>query len=182
MKRRSARPFTVEVKHTPRTSRASLTHAIGRTRSGADLWRTPFAVSLADRQVEVPATTSAVTEERQAAVPERRVLPCLVPMFALSSDADTSIETLAATEPRSPRVRRVKAKVPQHAVTVERGTSKVVPAHVPLAAMSEPIATDADREAEPVAKTASAHRSQSRTPPGLRPGERWKRRLPRVLW
>lgn len=179
MKRRSARPFTVEFKNT-RTSRASLTHATERTRSGADLWRTPFGVTLPNRRAEVSVTSSPVIEEQQPPGPERRVLPCLVPIFALPVEADASVETRTTKEPR---VRRTKAKVHQPvASTARNGTSSFVSAAVPVATKNELAVANVVPEVQLPAKSEGPLRSPSRATTGLRAGERWKRRLPRLLW
>ena len=87
MKRHSARPFTVEIKHT-RTSRTSLTEATARTRTGQDLWG-DLPLVVADKSADVQPAPMAQRESAQPKMPVRRVLPSLVPMFSMPVEPET---------------------------------------------------------------------------------------------
>lgn len=107
MKRRSARPFTVEIKHT-RTSRASLTDATARSRKGQDLWR-DLPLAAADKPAAVQSALVGHAEPVRAEAPARRVLPSLMPMFFMSVEPDASDMHEAPAAERLPRVRRPRA-------------------------------------------------------------------------
>ena len=190
MKRRSARPFTVEIKHT-RISRALVSDATERSRSGKDLCH-DLPVVAADKTVGIQKVEPGPvvhSEPAQPAATARRVLPSLVPMFSMPVEPGTSGPREAPTEERLPRVRSVKP-------TSQRGQKRVVKvAPAPLVAAKprvqlqvKPVlaapavaqtSTLADQSASVQAHAARRARQQRIV---LRPGERWKRRLPRVLW
>src|SRR5690349_7582413 len=111
MKRRSARPFTVEVKHT-RTSRASLTDATARSRKGQDLWR-GIPLDPGGEPVEVkPLRPAPVvhSEPVQSKAAAPRVLPSLVPTFSMPVEPEApEVREVPAAE-RLPRVRRVNPR------------------------------------------------------------------------
>lgn len=186
MKRRSARPFTVEIKHT-RTSRTSLTDATARSRRGQDLWR-DLPVAAADKLAEVQSAPLAHSEPARSEATARRVLPSLVPMFAMPVEAETPEVREAAVAERLPRVRRVKLLVQRE----QQPATEVVAARpAPAEPMVHAQVTSAIATSLPAAASAvstqpaspqprSARRTQQAVT--LRPGERWKRRLPRVLW
>ena len=80
MKRRSARPFMVEVKQT-RPARTSLTATEARSRPDKTLWP-ELAQAAMEPPASVPQAAPAQRPERKAPeTPARRVLPSLVPMF-----------------------------------------------------------------------------------------------------
>ena len=185
MKRRSARPFTVEIKHT-RTSRASLTEATARSRKGQDLWGN-LPIAAADKPAEVQAAPLAPSEPARVEAPARRVLPSLVSMFAMPVESEASEVREAPAEERLPWVRRVKP------AAKHTKSSALVDLAEPAADEAEaqrqvaPSAVEAIGEADaavialPVApQVRSARRTQQVAI--LKPGERWKRRLPRALW
>lgn len=188
MKRRSARPFVVEVKHT-RTSKASLApasfaqaslvHVIDRAGPAADPWLTPSPSLPIDRRVRAPVTPSPVIERQEPPVPERRILPCLVPMFAPQSEPDAPT---ASHAPRPPRSRPPKAEVPPDAAAAGQVVSNAAARRRPATTKMEPVAPDAVPAARVVARAEDRPLPSPRRTAGLRPGERWKRRLPRVLW
>ena len=85
MKRRSARPFVVEVK-SARSSRSPLTDAFTRTRSSTSLWQ---GVSFSDEvppsePEQTPHPAANVQPSKLEAQPARRVLPALVPLYVPS--------------------------------------------------------------------------------------------------
>jgi hypothetical protein len=188
MKRRSARPFTVEVKHT-RTSRASLYEATSRSRKGHELWR-GIPLGPSDEPVEVkPASPTPMVhpEPVQPKAPAPRVLPSLVPTFAMPVEPEVPTVREGPGPKRLPRVRRVKlpaehGQKPAAGTTARRGPraesavqTQVTPAAAPASIAKPVVAT------QPAAAQArTARRSQPAVT--LRAGERWKRRLPRVLW
>ena len=188
MKRRSARPFTVEIKHT-RTSRGSLSDATARSRKSNDPWQgLPLIADDKPAEVKpVQPVSVASSEAAQLEAPARRVLPSLVPTFAMPVELEVQAVHEAPAPERLPRVRRVKppAEPVQKSaarVSARRGPPagpavqpRVKPAAVP-AAITAPVMTPQPA----VAQARTARRGpQGKT---LRAGERWKRRLPRVLW
>jgi hypothetical protein len=188
MKRRSARPFTVEVKHT-RTSRASLTDATARTRKGQDLWR-GIPLDRSDEPSEVKSVRPAPvvhSEPVQPKAPAPRVLPSLVPTFSMPVESEVpEVREVPAAE-RLPRVRRAKPP----AELVQKPASRTGAGRAPCAGSAiQPQVTPAAAPAsiaKPVVATqpaAAQARTARRSQPAvtLRAGERWKRRLPRVLW
>ena len=185
MKRRSARPFTVEIKHT-RTSRAPLTEATARSRKGQDLWGN-LPIAAADKPAEVQAAPLARSEPARVELPARRVLPSLVPMFAMPVEPETSEVTKAPAEERLPRVRRVKPPAKRTKILANADVATPVfdeaqaQQQATPAAVTPALAAAFTVFAQPaVAQARTARRTQQAAT--LRPGERRKRRLPRVLW
>ena len=189
MKRRSARPFTVEVKHT-RTSRAALADATARSRKGPDLWRGLPLIADEKPAKVVPAQHAPVGRATpiQPEVPARRVLPSLVPTFAMPAEPEGPEERAALADERLPRVRRPKqptkreqtpaAQVFSTPSTASKSApqSRIVPVVVAPAVADVPTVI-----AHPApAQGRAARRNQQAA--ALRPGERWKRRLPSTLW
>lgn len=82
MKRRSARPFVVELKST-RSSRSSLSDAFTRTRPSSSLWDGVALEAEAKPSAPQIQPRSPVAEVPKAAAqePSRRVLPALVPLY-----------------------------------------------------------------------------------------------------
>jgi hypothetical protein len=181
MKRRSARPFTVEVKHT-RTSRVALVDAPTRSRENHDLWWDIPAVT-ADKPAEALFAPAVQAEPTQPeAPPARRVLPSLMPMFASEPEAAEADE--APSIERLPRVRRAKPatatkRAPKPVAEVARPAVVAAPA-----ATRQATGTPAPVTAAPAQPTAMPVRPirLSRQADTLKAGERWKRRLPRHLW
>ncbi|MGH1571808.1 hypothetical protein ACRAWG_15405 [Methylobacterium sp. P31] len=188
MKRRSARPFTVEVKQT-RTSRASLHEATARSRKGHELWRGLPLLGDDEPAKTQPVQTSSATraEPAQPDAPARRVLPSLVPTFSMPVEPDVpEVREVSAVE-RLPRVRRVKppaepAQKPPTRTSAKRGQSAepTVQPQLTPAAVAVPVATSIVTAQPAVPQARATRRGQQAET--LRPGERWKRRLPRVLW
>ncbi|KAB1074957.1 hypothetical protein [Methylobacterium soli] len=120
--------------------------------------------------------------ETRASEPEkRRVLPSLL------APAPEPVETDAApsAEPRLPRVRRVAAKPRPQAQPAWAEALAEPDAPAPLRsgivvppAQSAPEASDQGASELALARL----RRERRGLPGLRAGERWKRRLPRSCW
>jgi hypothetical protein len=177
MKRRSARPFMVEVKHT-RTARTSLTSSHPATRSAKSLWPELAEAETKPTQPDLQAAPAARQEERPAQAPARRVLPSLVPMFEIS--AEPEVAPAVESEPvATPRVRRPRARVEQ--------TPAAKPAAKPRRAASRPEPSAAPVVVEASARAIPAQPGQAPSPrpvpswrrgTELRLGERWKRRLP----
>lgn len=183
MKRRSARPFTVEVKNT-RTSKASLTPATARLRSGETLqsgWASLVAASEPTAQVSQPAPEVS-SHQPQVKAPVRRVLPSLVPIFEPPTEPEPPVE---ATEPKLPRVRRPRAKAERSLPASEPSSAQTLPL---LPVIGFPVVSKGASAAAVL--PAAAPRAEAlptrpqrapRSGIGLRAGERWKRRLPRIL-
>jgi len=186
MKRHSARPFTVEIKQT-RTSRALLAKATAGSHNLQDLWRDVPLVA-ADKRADVQPAPMAQRGSAQPKMPVRRVLPSLVPMFSMPVQPETPDVRDALGVERLPRVRRTK-EMNKHkqkpAIKVTASASPVakpaVQAPITPAIAAPALAKSLTEAAQPTGAPASRGRrtQQSQT---LRPGERWKRRLPRVLW
>jgi hypothetical protein len=186
MKRRSARPFTVEIKHT-RISRDSLSEATANFRTGQDIWR-DMPLVVADKSAEVRPAPMVQRESAPPKIPARRVLPSLVPMFSMPVEPETPDVRHAPGVERLPRVRRVKEMNKHEQKSAIKMTASASPVMKPTvqAPVTPAIATPALAEtltetAQPTGAEASTGR-RTRQSPILRPGERWKRRLPRVLW
>jgi hypothetical protein len=180
MKRRSARPFTVEIK-SARTSRPPLAAASVHFPSGKAPQQ-DWATLLAGREPEHQPSPKAPSLQPPAEAPTRRILPSLVPMFEPPSEPDRQAE---AAEPKLPRVRRSRAKVERGSAAAEPNLV-TEPSEPPAAA--PPVVSRAVSGA-PVTP-AVAVRAEARPSPvdrytrretALRPGERWKQRLPRIL-
>lgn len=186
MKRRSARPFTVEIKQT-RTSRALLAEATTRSHNVQDLWRDVPLVA-ADKRADVQPAPMAQRESAPPKMLVRRVLPSLVPMFPMPVEPETPDVCEAAGVERLPQVRRAKEmneRKQKPAIKVTASASIVVKSTV-QAPVTPAIAAPAlgmapPQTAQPMTTQVSAGRRTQQLPT-LRPGERWKRRLPRVLW
>lgn len=185
MKRRSARPFTVEIKHT-RTSRASLTEATARSRKGQDLWGN-LTVTNAEKPAEMQLSPLVHSEPSRPHTPARRVLPSLVPMFDMPVEPVVPEVREAPAEERMPRVRRVKPPANRTKASVVAADAKPAADEVQTQRQATPSAAvaiaevDATVNPQPAAaRVRSARRAQEVAT--LRPGERWKRRLPRALW
>lgn len=188
MKRRSARPFTVEVKHT-RTSRASLHEATSRSRKGPDLWR-GIPLGVGEEPSEVKPVLPAPVVHSEPVLPKApapRVLPSLVPTFSMPIEPEMPEVLEVPAAERLPRVRRAKPSAePVQKPAARIGAGRAPRARSVIQPQLTPAATPASVAkpvvaAQPaVAQARTARRSQSAET--LRAGERWKRRLPRVLW
>ena len=189
MKRRSARPFTVEIKHT-RTSRASLPDAPARSRVGDDLWG-DLQAAVADKPAEMQPLRLAHPEPApsvaHAEPPARRVLPSLVPMFAMPVEPDAPEVGKAPEEERLPRVQRVKPPTKRKQKVVAQVDSALSfadaddePDDTPVVASPDSTQASGAVNGPALVQARTARRAQQAA--ALRPGERWKRRLPRALW
>lgn len=187
MKRRSARPFAVEIKHT-RTSRTIHADATAGSSRRQDLWHGQSLVAdykPAGRQPALKASSDALPPE----APLRRVLPSLVPTFAMPIEAEAPVMHHAPAVERLPRVRRLKepAKRQQKPIAAKVGPAPIAPAEsmarspvTPVRAAPKMLAVPAMAAQPAPGQTRTARRAQQAAT--LRPGERWKRRLPRALW
>jgi hypothetical protein len=179
MKRRSARPFTVEIKHT-RTSRTFLADATARTRTGQDLWQGQSLVA-DDRPAVMQPMPTVHSQPARPEAAARRVLPSLVPMFAMPVEPEAAEVPPAPVVERLSRVRCMKPPAQR-----KRAAESIDVPSAPTDAMAQRKAAPAPPNASTVvAQPAAAHARTSRRSqqaPTLRAGERWKRRLPRVLW
>lgn len=185
MKRRSARPFTVEFKQT-RTSRVSLIDATARTRTSQNVWGAELTAA-ANATAEFEPLRVPRAEPARVEVPARRVLPSLVPMFAMPVEAEASEVHEAPAEERLPRVRRVKPSAKRTKIAAMADEATLVADKALAQQQVAPSAIDAIVEADATAvalsfapQVRSARRTQLVAT--LKPGERWKRRLPRALW
>ena len=186
MKRHSARPFTVEIKQT-RTARSLLTQATARSHTPQDLWRDVPLVA-AVKRAEVQPEPVAPRKIAEPKTPARRVLPSLVPMFSMPVEPEAPDVRDASEVERLPRVRRAKEMnkgKQKPAITVTALASAVLKPMVQAPVTSAIAAPVSERTptqtAQPVGTPVNAGRRTQQSPT-LRPGERWKRRLPRVLW
>jgi hypothetical protein len=179
MKRRSARPFTVEIKHT-RTSRTFLADATARIRTGQDLWQGQ-SLAVDDKPAVMQPMPTVQSQPARPEAAARRVLPSLVPMFAMPVEPEAAEVPPSPVAERLPRVRRVK---PQAQRKQDAESNSAPPAFADAmakhqAAPSPPCAS-AEMPQPVVAQARTSRRAQQTAT--LRPGERWKRRLPRALW
>ncbi|XYD06510.1 hypothetical protein R1A27_14830 [Methylobacterium sp. NMS12] len=193
MKRRSARPFMVEVKQT-RSARTSLTATEARPRPDKILWP-ELAQAALEPPASAPAPQAAPAPRPERKVPDapaRRVLPSLMPMFEVPADpvleaaGDVVTGSAAETVP-APRVRRGRPRAAARDVLPQEPTAPsprtvappapspappvdAVPAHVPPATSG------------PLSGQGQSPRSTAgRRTNELRLGERWKRRLPQFM-
>jgi hypothetical protein len=185
MKRRSARPFTVEIKHT-RPSRVLLIDATARARTSQNVWGAELAAA-ANATAEVEPTYVPRAEPVRTETPARRVLPSLVPMFAMPVEPEASEVPEASAEKRLPRVRRVKPLTKRTKTSALVDEAMLVADEAQAQRQVAPSVVDAIAEADAVlaaqpalAQVRAARRTQQVAT--LKPGERWKRRLPRALW
>lgn len=185
MKRRSARPFTVEFKQT-RTSRVSLIDATARTRTNQNVWGAELTAA-ANAAAAIEPTYGPRAEPVRVEAPARRVLPSLLPMFAIPVEPADSEVRKAPSEERLPRVRRVKVPAKRTKISAMADEAMLVADEAQAQRQVAPSAIDAIVEADATAvalpfapQVRSARRTQQIAT--LKPGERWKRRLPRALW
>lgn len=174
MKRRSARPFVVEVKNASRTGHTALGGVRTGDRSEDSLWR--GLLTSADTRPEMRpsvASAAASASSRPASLPEtaapiaRRILPNLMPPVAPEPE-------IAEPEPivrrRGPNRRPRKAATMPSAPTIPTAPI-TMPGAAPAA--TGPAGSRLAAETRPAPKPA--HRRSDT----LKPGERWKRRLSR---
>lgn len=177
MKRRSARPFSVEIKQT-RTSGSSSTDGAPQSRKKPDLWGGRDLAEIDRPSDRLPAIPRVDVVRPEA--PARRVLPSLVPTFAVLSEPEGGGVADGPVVERLPRVRRPKRS---YVPVVEAAAEPLVsaPTSVPGDDADGPTATPPLRvPGRPV--PIPAHRARdARGASALRPGERWKRRLPPAL-
>lgn len=177
MKRRSARPFMVEVKHA-RTPRTALKDAEPQARPDRVLWPELTQVEPKPASPALEAAPAPRPEPKEPDAPVRRVLPSLVPMFQSTGEPEPEPEPMI--EPRRPRTRRERAPTVAQAVRKAAPVEpmpEIRPAVVrPEAAPSKPV-TAKPAEPEPNAPRPTTWRRTKE----LRLGERWKRRLPPYL-
>jgi hypothetical protein len=192
MKRsRVQRPFTVEIKSRNRqTGSLQDQPSVPSPAVPSGLWAgLNLQGDLIDRPETPPPSEAEAPRKVEPRAPEpekRRVLPSLL------APAPEPVETDAAptAEPRLPRVRRVAAKPRPQAqpawaealaepdAPAPRRSGIVVPS-----AQSAPEASDRSDSELGASELALARlRRERRGLPGLRAGERWKRRLPRSCW
>jgi len=120
-------------------------------------------------------------------MPARRVLPSLVPMFAMPIEPADSEARTPPSEERLPRVCRVKVPAKRTKISAMVAVADPAPDEAKAQRQVAPSVVDAIAEADAavtalpvVAQVRSARRTQRVAT--LKPGERWKRRLPRALW
>lgn len=186
MKRRSARPFVVEVKST-RSSRSPSTNAF--TRVSDSLWQ---GVSISDHAAPSVSKPTPLLVESAApstgdARPPRRVLLALTPLIGLGEpEIDDVAEKTALRRGPATKPKRTPRSKPRAdlmaALTVETSKEASEPelsdnSHEP-ASMSP----DVGSSSVDVSLSRSNRHHRVQPHPELRRGERWKRRLPRRCW
>jgi hypothetical protein len=184
MKRRSARPFMVEVKQT-RTARTSLTSASPRTRPDKTLWP-ELAQAVPEAAPQEPRPAPAPRQERkEPEAPPRRVLPSLVPMFDVPAEpVPVAVHEAVDDAIPAPRVRRARTERAPADGPAKTPRKPAAPRARPTAPSSEIPA--APVVAAPPVPTAPGQAPSPRAVTGrrtteLRLGERWKRRLPAFM-
>lgn len=143
---------------------------------------------VADKSAEVRPAPMAERESAQPKMPVRRVLPSLVPMFSMPVEPEIPDVRHAPGVERLPRVRRAKEMNKREQKSAIKMTASASPVVKPTvqAPVTPVISTPAlaktlTATAQPTGAQASTGRRTQQSPT-LRPGERWKRRLPRLLW
>lgn len=186
MKRRSARPFVVEVKST-RSSRSPSTNAF--TRVSDSLWQ---GVSISDHAApSVPEPTKLLVESAMAstgdAQPQRRVLLALTPSYGLGEpEVDDEIEKTALRRGPAAKLKRMPRSKPDAdptaAPTAEISKRASVSETFDKADEPAPVSFDTTSPSGDVSSPRSNRHHRGQPHPELRRGERWKRRLPRRCW
>ncbi|MCJ2085999.1 hypothetical protein MKK88_08315 [Methylobacterium sp. E-005] len=182
MKRRSARPFMVEVKHA-RTSRTALKAPESQARPDKVLWP-ELAQALAQAEPKpvqhaFEAAPAPRAEPKEPDAPVRRVLPSLVPMFQGADEPEVEAEPQPEAPPR--RTRRKRAPVaaqPAREATPAEPAPEIRPAAPRPAPMAAKPTAAAPVEPRPGAASRPATWRRTKELPL---GERWKRRLPPYL-
>ncbi|MCJ2132955.1 hypothetical protein MKK69_02545 [Methylobacterium sp. J-026] len=173
MKRRSARPFMVEVKHA-RTQRTAPTDADPQTRPAKVLWQELVQAETKPVRPPFEAAPAPRPEPKEPEAPARRVLPSLVPMF--ENTAEPQIEVEPTPRPRRPRREQAPALAqPAREIPAAQPVPEARPAAIrldPIAAL--PGLTDPAGPAQELMPRPAPWRRTKE----LRLGERWKRRLP----
>lgn len=200
MKRRSARPFMVEVKQT-RSARTTLTATEARPRPDKILWPELAQAALAP-PAPAPAPQAAPAPRPERKVPDapvRRVLPSLMPMFEAPAEPVLEAADEAATDPAAgtvpaPRARRGRPRAAARDALPQVQTAPSRPA-APTAPPPAPPVDEAPARVPPAASgptsgpTSDPTSGQGPSPRStagrrtneLRLGERWKRRLPHFM-
>ncbi|SEG33073.1 hypothetical protein SAMN04488144_1148 [Methylobacterium sp. 190mf] len=180
MKRRSARPFMVEVKQT-RSARTTLTATEARPRPDKILWPELAQAALAP-PAPAPAPQAAPAPRPERKVPDapvRRVLPSLMPMFeapaepVLEAAADEAATDPAAETVPAPRARRGR---PRAAARDALPQVQTVPSRPAVPTAPPPAASGPTSGQGPSPRSTAGRRTNE-----LRLGERWKRRLPHFM-
>lgn len=174
MKRRSARPFVVEIKNQARPARIAHGDVPGGDRSGGDLWRgllTEADEAPQERPRAAPTRASVVGPVTAAPV-ARRILPNLIPACAPDPIPEPDEIVAGPVRRRRGPGRRKTAPPPAAMVAPEpMPAADLIPAPDRRPVAVAPIPPPAP----PVIRSKPTHRR----PDVLRPGERWKRRLTR---
>ena len=199
MTRHRARPsFTVEIKR-PRSSALPFQDDPDRQRAAQSLWRgTPlaearahvlestFAVSeprpdpgaiFADRTTTTRTTTPGTTSKAEPAGPSRRVLPSLIQPEPEPVAAPVVAEAPVEAAPRPARAARPALTARRTPAPREAAPASPGPVEAPRPA-PQPMPAAVIETAE----GAPERRHVPRGRQALKAGERWKRRLPRILW
>lgn len=178
MKRRSARPFMVEVKHA-RTPRTALTAPEPQARPAKVLWPELAQIEPKPAQPVLEGAPTPRPESKESDAPVRRVLPSLVPMFQGADEPEAEPEPPVEAAPRRTRRKRTPvAAQPARATTPAEPEPEIRPAAIRAdvaAAMTvKPVAVEPGKGAAP--RPTTWRRTKE-----LPLGERWKRRLPPFL-
>ncbi|MGZ7868610.1 hypothetical protein ACXR8U_23510 [Methylobacterium radiotolerans] len=193
MKRRSARPFMVEVKQT-RSARTTLTATEARPRPDKILWP-ELAQAALEPPAPAPAPQAAPAPRPERKVPDapvRRVLPSLMPMFDVPVEPVVEVAGDAVTEPAAetvpaPRARRGRPRAAARDALPQGPTAPPPRPAAPPAPLPAPPVDEAPAGIPPAAtgqatgQGPSPRSTAGRRTNELRLGERWKRRLPQFM-
>lgn len=185
--RRPLKPFSVEVKR-------------GRNGSASGA---PAILSKLERPAAPAVEKRPATPPPEPAKPQRRILEAIViepDPGPAAAEAPVTLASLFA-EPakprrgRPPKVARVQAPVAERPILVARNESPAITyARREVAAVAEPVARAKRAAGAPSARGGNSapaefsahghvdHAERVEEATGLPRGERWKRRLPKVLW
>ncbi|MDQ0470014.1 hypothetical protein [Labrys wisconsinensis] len=180
--KRPTKPFVVEIKRGARKAAGSPL-APAWDSAAASRMRATETVSQSSQAAAAIFREKGSAEAPAAAAPSRRILPVLSP------DVDPVREAPQAAEP--PR----EADEPAEAIPAERPARRnkaaerperhevpdILPAPPPVTVAADP---DMEVQTAPPAASRSPGPSRIRVPKGedvLPPGQRWKRRLPKIL-
>lgn len=183
MKRRSARPFVVEIKNPPRPGRTEPPVLAGDDRTGGGLWHGLLAGEDAAPAAKPPAGSAPPPPDGRSGMPApaaRRILPNLMQQHPPDAAPEPAGPAAApATRRRGPARTKPSAAASPASAPPNGPAPDAVPTVV---AAPRPVSDARSVATGPVAlppAAASRLKPAQRRPEGLRPGERWKRRLPR---
>lgn len=183
MKRRSARPFAVEIKHS-RLNPPSFLDIFGERRAIPKRSQAAVEPRQASLLAFEPQEHAEGVQAFKPAEPQaRRVLPALKPIFALSEQEETEVPEKEFQTSVRAKVRRAPRRVSQPAKPVSPELTLQRNAFVPEPTAPPPVQTQSS-QAQAFEQSAIRRRGDWRARPErstLPLGERWKHRLlPRI--